>query len=340
MRPPRLLACLIALAATFATAPANGRFEPDRVWFAPAPGSLDYLRLFTMPAAWTRALRVVDVFKFYQQHTTSPAGAIVGPNTYEALVQAGAFRTISRSWQKKIAIEVAAVKEHYCTDDDRGMREAIDAALASVRAVQLGGGFVSYLAIDEPFLAGQSLRCGGPSLAPTADRLAVFMRGVGRVYPGIRVGLIEAYPSFSPEQIIEMIGLMRTRGFPLAFLHADVDLRAIRPGRDDFGRDLTRLTTWSAGERLPFGLIIWGENGNADALFAADAMRLEVAVESTFSRWDLLPPQLIVQSWAESSGGLRITPSNLPEDRPDTLTELLLRVYLRFFANRTPHLTP
>ena len=160
------------------------------------------------------------------------------------------------------------------------------------------------------------------------------MKGVARVAPAARIGLIEAYPSFSADQFIEMIRLMRERGVPPAFLHADVDLRAMRPGRDDFARDMTRLADFASGQGIAFGIIIWGENGNADALYAADAMKLEQAVESAFSTADLLPPHLIVQSWAESSSGLRITPTNLPETRPDTHTDLLLRVFLRLFATR------
>lgn len=336
MRALRVLVSVAVVLAAVPSSPVRGGAAADRVWMAPAPGSFDYTRLFLAPSEWPDALRVVDVFKFYQQHTLSRPDPVVGPNTYDALVQAGAFRTVTRSWGKKIALEVGAVKEFYCTADDSGMQEAIEATLASVEAVQRAGGVVSYLAIDEPFLAGLSPRCGGPSLLPTADRLVVYMKGVRRVLPGVRIGLIEAYPSFSPGQFTDMVRLMRERGWPLAFLHADVDIRAMRPGRDDFARDMTRLAAVSAEERLAFGIIVWGENGNADALFSADAMRLEAAVESAFDRWDLMPPHLIVQSWAESSNGLRITPTNLPQSRPDTFTELLLRVYLRLFATRKP----
>ena len=334
MRQVLACACLVVLFVAAGASPRGDSVAADRVWFAPAPGSLDYTRLFQVPSEWPRARRFVDVFKFYQQHTDPRPNSVVGPNTYDALVRAGAFRTVTRTWGRKIAVEVGAVKEFYCTPDGAGMQEAIGATLATVRAVERGGGRVSYLAMDEPFLSGMSPRCGGPSLTPTADRLAVYMKGVARVAPAARIGLIEAYPSFSADQFIEMIRLMRERGVPPAFLHADVDLRAMRPGRDDFARDMTRLANFASGQGIAFGIIIWGENGNADALYAADAMKLEQAVESAFSTADLLPPHVIVQSWAESSSGLRITPTNLPETRPDTHTDLLLRVFLRLFATR------
>jgi hypothetical protein len=336
MSAPRLIVGVVAVFLAMVPASAGGNIANDRIWFAPAPGSLDYIRLFQAPSEWSRALRLMDVFKFYQQHTDLRPNPIVGPNTYDALVRAGAFRTLTRTWGKKIALEVGAVKEFYCTPDGHGMQEAIDATLASVQAVERGGGLVSYLAMDEPFLAGLSPRCGGPSLVPTADRLALYMTGVRRVYPRVQIGLIEAYPSFTPGDFAEMIQLMRERGVPPAFLHADIDLHAMQSGRDDFSRDVTALSALSASQGIAFGIIIWGGNGNADALFAADAMKLEEAVESVFSTWDAVPPHVIIQSWAESAGGLRITPTTLPEDRRDTHTELLLRIFLRLFATRTP----
>lgn len=330
----RLIAAAVVVMVAAGLPGGAAPAAPDRVWFAPAPGSVDYIRLFQAAGEWRSALHVVDVFKFYQQHTEATPNPIVGPNTFEALRRAGAFRTLTRTWGKKIAIEVGAVKEFYCTPDSRGMQEAIDATAASVKAVMGAGGVVSYLAMDEPFLSGRSVRCGGPSLTPTADRLAVYMKATRRAFPWIRVGLIEAYPSFSPEQFADMLGLMHERGVTPAFLHVDVDLRALRQGRDDFSRDMKALAALARAEGIPLGLIVWGENGNADALYAVDAMRLEQAIEDTFPTWDVMPPQLIVQSWAESASGLRITPSNLPETRRDTHTELLMRVFLRLFATR------
>jgi hypothetical protein len=43
-----------------------------------------------------------------------------------------------------------------------------------------------------------------------------------------------------------------------------------------------------------------------------------------------MPDQLIFQSWAESSTGLRITPTNLPEVTPNTHTRLVNDVYRAF----------
>src|SRR5262245_60769147 len=156
---------------------AQSNVAADRVWFAPSPGSLDYLRLFEDPEEWTRARALVSVFKFYQQHTQTPAPDVVGPNTYDALARAGVFRRLGQ-WKKKIAVEVGSVKEFYCTPDASGMNEAIGNTLNTIRAVQAAGGTIAYLAMDEPFVSGRARRCGGPALEPTADRVATYVAAV------------------------------------------------------------------------------------------------------------------------------------------------------------------
>ncbi|MEO5896003.1 MAG: hypothetical protein ABIS06_09905 [Vicinamibacterales bacterium] len=307
----------------------------DRIWFTPGPGTLDMQRLFEAPGEWPRARAAIQVFKFYQQHT-EPAASIVGPNTYDALARSGAFVKVTRDWKKRIALEAGSVKDFYCTPDSSGMEASIAATQRSIAAIRSAGGLLTYLAMDEPFLAGQAARCGGPSFAPTASRLRTYMTAIRRTNPEVRIGLIEAYPFFTPTQFGEMLALMKAEGVPAAFVHADVYLPALRKGRDDLGSDLIRLAEIAAAYRIPYGLIIWGENGNADALYSADARRLATAIHRTFRDWRVMPDHLIFQSWAESSTGLRITPSNLPESRPDTHTFLVNDLYQQLRFARVP----
>ena len=328
----RVVAALFAamlLAASPAAAP-----EDDRVWFAPGPGTIDYIRLFERPAEWRRARDLVSVFKFYQQHTQTPAPSIVGPNSYDALTRAGAFRTLMQ-WGKGIALEVGAVKEFYCTPDASGMNQAIAATIASVRAVEAAGGTVTSLALDEPFLSGRAAVCGGPALAPTADRLLTYGRAVTQSFPAIRIGVIEAYPSFAPDAFDAMLGLLTARGVKPAFLHVDVDIRALRAGRDDFARDMRRLQAICDQHEVLFGFIVWGYDGDTDPLYARDASRLTGELADTF-RWDQMPDHVIFQSWAVSSSGLLITPQNLPEDRPYTHTQILWSAWRRLVGQTGP----
>lgn len=331
-----ILSCALLALTSFAVSAASRaeseRRRPDPVWYTPNPGSLDLLRMFENPDEWQVARRFVSVFQFTQQHTYPVTPSIVGPNGYRALVRSGAFRQLVE-WGIKTSIGVGAVKEFYCTPDASGMDTAIRDALDAIAAVHGGGGAVHYLSMDEPFLSGQTPRCGGPALEPTADRLRRYITAVRDSHPTVRVGLIEAYPSFNPDAFGRMLQLLRERGVLPAFLHLDIDLRGVRAERRDFAADLKRIQDICAAERIPFGIIIWGYNGDADALFARDAKALAGALQAVFTSRDEMPDRFIFESWSESATGLRITPSNLPETRSHTLTNLMIHTYRRFLAD-------
>jgi len=301
----------------------------DRIWFSPGPGTVDYLQLFANPEQWTRARSVISVFKFYVQHIQTPAPSIVGPNTYDAFVRAGAFRKLT-SWKIKTAMEAGSVKEPWCTPDSSGMDASIRSSLDAIKAIEDAGGQLSYLAMDEPWVSGRASVCGGPALEPTADRVATYMSAVGRAHPTLRIGLIEAYPFSSAEAIETMVQLMRARGVPPAFLHMDVDWHRLQP--NEFARDMKRLQGFARSLDIPFGIIIVGYNGEADALYTFDAGGLTGLIADTFQTWDAMPQQIIFQSWVVTSTGQFITPSNLPENRLYTHTNSLWELFRRLRA--------
>jgi hypothetical protein len=320
------VAVLLSLFVLTGLPPARAAARPDRIWFAPGPGTLDYLRLFEHPEEWTRARSVVTVFKFYAQHTQTPPPSIVGPNSYHALVRAGAFKQLT-SWKIKTALEAGTVKEFWCTPDASGMEASIRSTLEAVKAIENAGGTLAYLAMDEPWVSGRARACGGPALEPTADRVATYMSAVSRAYPALRIGLIEAYPFSRADAIESMVQMLRARGVSPAFLHMDVDWHALAPG--EFVRDMKRLQSFAAAQNIPFGIIIVGYNGEADPLYAIDAAGISNLIAETFGSWESMPEHLIVQSWVVTATGLFITPSNLPEDRPFTHTSLVWELFRR-----------
>lgn len=323
----RLALCAIALVVlSIRPAAQSPATSADRIWFCPGPGTLDFVDLFQRPEEWPRSRSKVDVFKFYQQHTLTPPPANVGPNSYDALVAAGAFRQLA-AWGIKIAMEAGSVKEFYCTPDASGMTLSIQSTLGSLAAISSAGGSVAYLAMDEPWVSGRSATCGGPALEPTADRVATYMTAVQSAYPALRIGLIEAYPFSSADAIIQILQLMRGRGVPPAFLHMDVDWHSLAPG--DFQRDMARLKAVCDSQGIPFGIIIVGYNGDADALYALDAGGIASLIADTFQTWDAMPQHIIFQSWVVSSTGLSITPANLPEGELDTHTNLVFNITRR-----------
>ena len=332
----------LSMAVTSAAAPtvaagaqSKTAIAADRIWFSPNPGTLDMLRMFEHPEEWTAARRLVNVYNITQQHTFPTPDSIVGPNTYDALVRVDAFRKLVR-WRKKLSIGVGAVKDFYCTDDASGMNDSIANTLKAVAAVTAAGGRVDYLSMDEPWVSGRSKRCGGPALEPTADRVALYMSSVSRAYPSINIGLIEAYPFSTADAIESMLTLLRVRGVPPAFLHMDVDWHSLKPG--EFAGDMRRLQAVCHAQSIPFGIIITGYDGDADALFAVDASGIAHLIAQTFLRWTDMPDHLMIDSWVESRTGLFITPSNLPETRPYTQTNLLLSIfrYLRGVDGTVP----
>jgi hypothetical protein len=319
-------ALCIALAVLLPRSSVGAAPAADRLWFCPGPGTLDMQQLFSKPADWPRSRQLLNVFKFYQQHTQMPPDPIVGPNSYDALVRADAFRTLNR-WGKKTAIEVGSVKDYYCTADATGMNQSIAASVASIRAIQTAGGSVTYLAQDEPFVSGRAAICGGPALEPTADRVGIYVVGVHAVFPEVRIGLIEAYPFSSADAIETILQLLKARNATPAFLHMDVDWHL--SGSAPFVKDMARLKAVADASSIPFGIIITGYNGDADALYAIDVYGITELVVQTFPTWDQMPGQIIFQSWVESKNGSRITPSNLPESTLYTHTGMLWDVFRR-----------
>ena len=325
----RIGTAAVLLATSLVPGAANIDSRDIEWWLCPGPGTLDYLRMFERPEEWPRARRIIDVFKFYQQHTQTPAPDIVGPVTVEALRRSGAF-TALRRWGIKTAIEVHAVKEYYCTADATGMNAAIADTIAAVRAINSSGGYVSLLAMDEPFVSGRSSTCGGPALEPTADRVATYMSAVRAAFPAIQIGLIEAYPFSSASAIETMLSLLRSRNALPAFLHMDVDWHL--SGAEAFKRDMIRLKAAAEAAQISFGMIITGYDGDADPLYAVDVGGITNLTLETFTDRQRMPNHIIVQSWAESATGLRITPSNLPEDRAYTHTSLLFNIHRRLLG--------
>src|SRR5262249_10060430 len=147
-----LCAAIVACVVSARSAAQSGG-TLDRIWFAPDIGTLDLVNLFEHPEEWPRTRGLINVFKFYQQHTFAVPPASVGPNAYNALVQAGAFQRLTE-WGIKIALEAGSVKEFYCTPDASGMNQSIQSTVTSLAAVEQAGGSVSYLAMDEPWVAG------------------------------------------------------------------------------------------------------------------------------------------------------------------------------------------
>ena len=193
------------------------------------------------------------------------------------------------------------------------MDASIRATLDAVKAIEDAGGALKVHCDGRPVGLGprERVRRSSPRTDGRPGR-HLYVRGAERP-PGHPHRPHRGLSDSSADTIETIIGLLRARGTPPAFLHMDVDWHALGAGA--FARDMPRLQAFARSQNITFGIIMWGYNGDADALFAADAASMANLIADAFKTWDAMPEHLIFQSWAVSSTGLLITPSNLPEDR-------------------------
>jgi hypothetical protein len=324
---PSVVAVVSGLLVAGGERVGEARMLPEpRVWFSPAPASLDLRELFLddrkNPAVdWQRARDRIQVFKFYtSQLLDSHESAI--PNTYGALANVRAFLKLTR-WHKEIALEVASIKGYSCDSAD-GV-----AALANdiINRVQADDAWVTWLALDEPLLSAV-FECHITE-GRAAGLVADFVRRVNARHPKAKIGLIEPYPTFSVDQIARFLRNIVERGVAMAFLHVDVDMTSVRTTPagvvpPDVVSDLRTLDALAAARRIPFGFIVWGSAGSSDRDYFESAVTDGIdTLRQAFGEWSRMPDHLIFQSWTLDPTGRPMVPPNLPERTPYTHTFLL-----------------
>jgi hypothetical protein len=288
----------------------------DRIWFTPNIGSRDFLDLFTRSGDWVNARSKLQVFQFHHGNVQSGPCAVCGPNVLSALltvVPGGAFRWLHRQGLR-IAIEAGAAKG---CGDQLSVTASAGEAVGNIMA---GGGQVSYLSMDEPFANGKICRDGADV---TARRVERFVADLTARFPSLRVGLTEAYPFSSVDDLKQDVAALEAAGVQLPYLHLDIDRRHAAEIGKDVGADLRDLEAFCGAHRISFGVIIWGQNGSSNLDYYDDAMQIVGLVAPAIG----LPSHLTFQSWAEYPAArpddLRLYPDNLPETAPYTHTALI-----------------
>jgi len=263
------------------------------------------LDLFTRPELWERARSRVTVFKFYPAQILADETGYpeCGPNRLPNLARVGAFPQI-RAWGLWIAVEVAVIKSWGCQAE-----VTASVALEAVARVQANGGFVRYLALDEPLLGGADC---GLTLDESARETAAFVRAVRDEHPAIEVGDIEPYPAFAAAPLASWLQALRREQVPLAFFHVDVDrVRADDLG-SDVAADLRSLRSACRSQGARFGVILWGADGTTEKTYSEDVLDWTRRVGAAVGA----PDDTVFQSWSLSADGVYRVPMNLPENDP------------------------
>jgi hypothetical protein len=292
--------------------PASTPVPSDLTWFAPNMGSGDYAELFTKAEQWSVARSRINVFKFYTQNVLKYPCPICGDNTLSTFVDVQAFQKLT-DWGIAIAVEVGAVKPWGCTSDVTfGVTKEV------IGNVQIHGGTVTFLAMDEPRVGGEEIADGitcGYTMEESVQQTAGFIKRVRAAYPQIIVGDIQAYPHFSPAETQEWILALEDRGAAPSFLHMDIDIERVRVERQDVVGDLQTLSQFCEEHGMPFGVIFtsnWHAAGS-NSTYYDSTMEWVRTVNDAIGK----PQHVIFQSWqGPATSGVHEVPINLPENDP------------------------
>ncbi len=275
------------------TRPANW------VWFAPLDptpranftGSPQFLSLFSPAASWPSAAARTSVFKLY-------AGAL--ENLGDANLRA-VFADLDRRGIE-LALEYGVLGD---TDAcGRGVEGFGGRALVSAaRRIAALGGTLRYVAMDEPFYFG-SLYDGANacrwSPQQVAADAAVSLRALKAEFPLVEVGDIEPLPIAGTDWLTRyttMVDAFATAGFPLAFMHADVQWTDT-----DWRAGVDALRAVATARAVRFGVIYNGDSadltdaqwiGKADQRMPAYELESGAPDVAVFQSWHPYPRTLL-----------------------------------------------
>jgi hypothetical protein len=321
-----LIACGNLSSPTGPSFGSNLSAGQNQVWIAPNVCSEDMLNLFTEPDKWIQAKSKTNVMKFYPPHLDGNLSSCNNTLTnFANIVPGGAFRWLSNQNPKiEIAVEAGSVKEWNC--GGKMPDENFASISRIINNVEVLGGRVSYIAMDEPFTAIET-NCKQP-VETTSKQVKYYVDKVNARHPGVSIGLIEAYPFLSEVTIEESILALKGVGVNIPFLHLDMH-RHGGLARSDIRGDLVKLKDFCHKHNIAFGIIVWGDDGSSNQVFSNEAIMTAETVNSAVGA----PDHIIFQSWESSTGRKLLTPDNLPENQPHTMT-WIVNVGLAIFGIR------
>jgi hypothetical protein len=152
-----------------------------------------------------------------------------------------------------------------------------------------------------------------------ANLTVQYVQHVRVLSPHARVGEIEPYPKFGPQQILGWAQVLQAWA-PIDFFHLDIDQNQIR-NEAQFHADLCAIRDGLAELGVPFGVILHPNRYPVatDEDYRAGVLALWERVRAALGE---SPPHVIVQSW--QPGGTM--PQTLPESAPSSLTGILRTV--------------
>ena len=231
--------------------------EVPMIWFAPLPplpvvqgrpftGSDDFIELFKPDAPWNKAADRVHVFKFY--------GEWVGYAT-DTQLKLAVQNAQERGFA--LAMEFGPLDAEDCGEGIEGF-SGVSYAVSAAKRIKSVGGTLHFLAMDEPYFYGHfydgpnACHWSAEKIAQEIDQFVIAMRAV---FPEIMIGDTEAMagPAGAVEYNEWMDVFQQVNGYPLAFLHMDIDWS--RPGWAD---EMMSIQDHGRTAGVPIGIIYMG----------------------------------------------------------------------------------
>ena len=240
-----------------------------------------------------------------------------------------------KAWNKLFALEVPAIKPELpnAAAGFAKVKGAVD------RFVRMGMR-ADHFAMDEPY---QSLKnVMGKPLAYSADEVAGYVKSVREAYPGVLIGDIEPYPSFTLAELEEWItqlnaSLIQRGTGPLDFFRLDVDWGGMNAGSYGRGswKEVRALEEYCRAKKTKFSLIYWASDyptvKGAGYQDIVDNMGWYCGVMSQGGAYASVggrPDEYVVESWTE------VPEHAVPETDRTTFTDSVLDFYTKYLVPR------
>lgn len=287
----RLITWFLAAAVVQSAEPRPLRPE---VWMMPPGSSNAYClrELFTQPERWTETRALVTVIGCTPNQLTRNFSDDELRGWLPQLEKGGL----------KLGLEVGAVKEWGPT----GQR-AFDGQRGQLDRLQLLGGKIYALAMDEPFCCvRQQLK---QSDAYAVEETANFVALVRKHYPDLRIGDIEPYPFLQPAELLAFIDALQARLKALNvrgldFFRLDVDWNHFTIGSRIYAGNwpaVKQLELACRQRELAFSLIYWAADyDRMKELRLADDATWYVGVMQQGYDYAFVggaPDEYVIESW-------------------------------------------
>jgi hypothetical protein len=264
-----------------------------RFWYSPAIASKDLAQVFDQPPAdCAFGLPIQDIIF---------DGANQGPNTWQALVDADAYRKLKAAGIP-LVIEMGSIKGGDCQ-----IVNALHNLEWAVGVVREHGGDVACISMDEPLTADKDSCHQG--IAASANLVAQFIQR-GREL-GVPVGWIEAWPHI--EFAIQKAFLLQLKalGALPAHWHLDIDWKTAEDHHQDPATMIRDAWALAKECGVAFGVYC---NATVDPI-ATDAAHHANVVALAQKIHGLVPdvPQIVLAAWAfrlPNQQGLQDVPNN------------------------------